>query len=104
MLKCTAATPYTWQASQPVTSGSHMQGESHVLVMELCSTDLAAALERAQWRWHRPLIRALLQQLLQGIAACHQAGPTLLRSHQRGVFLAALPVRMRLCLLPACPT
>ncbi|CAK0784276.1 hypothetical protein CVIRNUC_007480 [Coccomyxa viridis] len=50
------------------------RGDSHVLVMELCSTDLAAALEHAKWRWDRPLIRALLQQLLQGIAACHQAG------------------------------
>ena len=63
-----------WQALQPVTGRVGVQGESHVLVMELCSTDLAAALEHAKWRWDRPLIRSLLQQLLQGIAACHQAG------------------------------
>lgn len=51
-----------------------MQGKSQVLVMELCCTDLAAALERARWRWDEALIRALLRQLLQGVAACHRAG------------------------------
>lgn len=83
--KFAAATPQKRKALQLVTGGDSVQGDSHVLVMELCSTDLAAALEHAKWRWDRPLIRALLQQLLQGIAACHQAGRRLPNAHQRGV-------------------
>lgn len=52
-----------------------MQAEMHILVMELCSIDLAAALDHAKYRWNEALIRGLLRQLLQGVAACHRAGP-----------------------------
>ena len=47
----------------------------HVLVMELCCTDLAAALDHAKIGWDEVLIRGLLRQLLQGVAACHNTGP-----------------------------
>ena len=100
----TAATSYKWQALQPVNGQACVQGESHVLVMELCSTDLAAALEHAKWRWDRPLITALLQQLLQGIAACHQAGQLLAYAHQSGDLWLPSLCQLALRLLHACPT
>ena len=46
----------------------------HVLVMELCCPDLAAALDHAKIGWDEVLIRGLLRQLLQGVAACHNTG------------------------------
>ncbi|CAL5229892.1 g13307 [Coccomyxa viridis] len=48
--------------------------DTHVLVMELCCTDLAAALDHAKVGWDEALIRGLLRQLLQGVAACHNTG------------------------------
>ena len=53
----------------------------HVLVLELCCTDLAAALDYARFGWHEALIRGLLRQLLQGVAACHNTGPAPETSH-----------------------
>ncbi len=52
-----------------------VQDDTHVLVMELCCTDLAAALDHAKVGWDEALIRGLLRQLLQGVAACHNTGP-----------------------------
>lgn len=50
------------------------QGEGQVLVMELCATDLAQLLAAAQARLDEAAVKALAQQLLQGVHACHSAG------------------------------
>ncbi len=44
--------------------------------MELCAIDLAEALQHTSQRLGEALIKALLLQLLQGIATFHEAGPS----------------------------
>jgi hypothetical protein len=45
-----------------------------VLVMELCATDLAQLLAAAPARLDEAVVKALAQQLLRGVHACHTAG------------------------------
>ena len=53
---------------------SVLQSSSLVLVFEYCCTDLA---EVIQYRWTplpEAVLKSLIQQTLQGLAACHEAG------------------------------
>ena len=51
-----------------------MQAGGQVLVMEQCDTDLAQALAATHARMDEALVKALTQQLLAGVQACHAAG------------------------------
>ncbi len=61
------------------------QDSGYVLVMELCRTDLAEVLQRATQRLDEALVKGLMLQLLQGIAACHAAGDDCRCSLQRAM-------------------
>ncbi|KAK9908405.1 hypothetical protein WJX75_007433 [Coccomyxa subellipsoidea] len=50
------------------------QGDALVLVMELCAINLAEALQHTSQRLDEAIVKALLLQLLHGIATCHEAG------------------------------
>lgn len=51
-----------------------LQGDGLVLVLELCAIDLAEALQHTSQRLDEALVKAVLFQLLQGVAALHEAG------------------------------
>lgn len=51
-----------------------VQEGGHVLVMELCQTDLATVLQHTTQRLDEALVKGIMTQLLQGVAACHSAG------------------------------
>ncbi|EIE21697.1 kinase-like protein [Coccomyxa subellipsoidea C-169] len=61
------------------------QGDTVVLVMELCAIDLAEALQHTSQRLDEALTKALLLQLLQGIATIHEAGPGVLKVADMGL-------------------
>jgi serine/threonine protein kinase len=54
-----------------------MQDSSLLIVQELCTTDLSKLLEACYAPVPPPIAKALIQQLLLGLAACHDAGGSL---------------------------
>ncbi|KAL6751544.1 kinase-like domain-containing protein [Haematococcus lacustris] len=52
----------------------YVKGHSIMMVQEFCSTDLARLLRQQHCRLAPSLIKAMVMQLLQGLAACHAAG------------------------------
>ncbi len=53
---------------------SLLQGGSVHLVLEFCCTDLAQVLQVTERPLTEAQLKCLMQQLLRGVAACHQAG------------------------------
>ena len=53
---------------------SLLQGGSVHLVLEFCCTDLAQVLQVIDRPLTEAQLKNLMQQLLRGVAACHQAG------------------------------
>ena len=53
---------------------SWLQGGSVHLVLEYCCTDLAQVLQVIDRPLSEAQLKYLMQQLLRGVAACHQAG------------------------------
>lgn len=51
-----------------------LQGQSVVMVMEFCPSNLASLLRQHHARLPERFVKALLQQALRGLAACHSAG------------------------------
>lgn len=51
-----------------------MQGNSLVLVLEYCCSDLAELIGFAATPFAEAFVKGIVQQLLQAIDACHQAG------------------------------
>jgi serine/threonine protein kinase len=49
-------------------------GPCFYLIQELCSTDLAVLLQNANRLVPQPVVKALMQQLLAALAACHARG------------------------------
>lgn len=50
------------------------QGNAMVLAMELCCIDLQKLLEKAVRPLSDQVIKPILRQILEGVAACHAAG------------------------------
>jgi len=51
-----------------------LQGTSLVLVLEFCCTDLAEVIQSSWQPLPEAVLKSLVQQILEGLAACHQAG------------------------------
>lgn len=71
-IMCSSPAHYRGLISQPKTLC--LQNNTLVLVLEYCCTDLA---EIIQHSWHplsEEVLKSLFQQILTGLAACHEAG------------------------------
>ena len=51
-----------------------LQNTSLVLVLEFCCTDLADIIKYSWQPLSEDVLKALFQQVLTGLAACHEAG------------------------------
>lgn len=51
-----------------------LQNSTVVLVLEYCCTDLAEVIQHSWQVLPEDVLKALFQQILTGLAACHEAG------------------------------
>ena len=64
-----------------LTKPCHVQGQSLVMVLEYCCSDLSALLKAVPHRLLERHAKGILQQLLRGVHACHSAGEEQSRFH-----------------------
>ena len=51
-----------------------LQNTTLVLVLEFCCTDLADVIQHSWQPLSEDVLKAVFQQILTGLAACHEAG------------------------------